>query len=60
MRVSRFVRDDSGAVTVDWVIVSGIVVGLAIGAIASVQSGVVNLAVGVESTLEDTTVAVQE
>lgn len=32
-RIARFTRDDSGAVTVDWVVLSAAVVALAIGAV---------------------------
>jgi Flp pilus assembly pilin Flp len=35
--IVRFKNDDSGAVTVDWVVLTAAVVGLAIAAIGSIQ-----------------------
>lgn len=38
-KIRRAVMDDSGAVTVDWVVLTAAVVILSIGAIASLDSG---------------------
>lgn len=43
----RFVTDESGAVTVDWVVLTAALVGLSIGAVASIASG--TNAVGIET-----------
>jgi Flp pilus assembly pilin Flp len=39
----NFSKDDSGAVTVDWVVLTAAVVGLAVAAYGSIQSGAVSL-----------------
>ncbi len=38
--LKSFLRDDSGAVTVDWVVLTAAIVGLGIAVIAAVSSGV--------------------
>ena len=40
----RFARDESGAVTVDWVVITAAIVGLGIAVFAAVGSGVENVA----------------
>lgn len=47
----NFVRDDSGAVTVDWVVLAGAVVALAIGVVATVETGLETAAGNVETQL---------
>lgn len=37
--LKRLVSDESGAVTVDWVVLTAAIVGLAVGVISSVKSG---------------------
>jgi Flp pilus assembly pilin Flp len=37
--IANFRKDEDGAVTVDWVVLTAAVVGLAIAAYASIQSG---------------------
>ncbi len=39
----NFSKDESGAVTVDWVVLTAAVVGLAVAAYSSIQSGAVSL-----------------
>ncbi|WP_185803549.1 Flp family type IVb pilin [Pontivivens nitratireducens] len=59
---SKFAKDESGAVTVDWVVLAGAVVALAIGVVATVESGldtasdnvVVQLGNAVSSTAGET------
>lgn len=53
----QFVRQDSGAVTVDWVVLSAAVVGLALASAAAVRSGAGALADQVTATLTATSVA---
>ncbi len=43
----RFVTDESGAVTVDWVVLTAAIVGISIGAVASIATG--TNAVGTET-----------
>lgn len=38
--IKNFVADDSGAVTVDWVVLTAAIVGLGIAVLASVSTGV--------------------
>jgi len=59
---SKFAKDESGAVTVDWVVLAGAVVALAIGVVAMVETGlgtaadnvVVQLGSAVSSTAGET------
>ncbi len=37
--IKNFRKDDSGAVTVDWVVLTAAVVGLAVAAYSSIESG---------------------
>ncbi len=41
--IKNFRKDDSGAVTVDWVVLTAAVVGLAVAAYSSIESGASNL-----------------
>jgi len=49
---SKFANDESGAVTVDWVVLAGAVVALAIGVVATVESGLGTAATNVGLQLE--------
>ena len=49
--VSQFWEDDSGAVTVDWVILSAGVIGLALASMGVVIDGTEDLSGDVDSTL---------
>jgi len=42
--MNKFLKDEDGAVTVDWVVLTAAIVGLGVAGISSVQSGVVGLA----------------
>ena len=52
-----FARDEDGAVTVDWVVLTAAVVGLGIAAIATVRDGVDSLAGDIDTSLENGEVA---
>ena len=41
--IKNFRKDDSGAVTVDWVVLTAAVVGLAVAAYGSINTGASNL-----------------
>ena len=47
-----FVNDESGAVTVDWVVLTAGIVGLALAAVASAQNGIDALAGAILDRLE--------
>lgn len=49
--LKTFRDDDSGAVTVDWVVLTAAIVGLGIAVIAAVSGGVNDLAGSIESAL---------
>jgi hypothetical protein len=49
----KFVDDQSGAVTVDWVVMTAAVVGLGIAALGTVASGLSNASSAVETQLTD-------
>lgn len=53
----RFIRTETGAVTVDWVVMAAAAVGLGLGAVASVRSGALSLGEGVGTSLSSATVA---
>ena len=55
--LQRFLRDQSGAVTVDWVVLTGAIVGLGIASVTAVRTGVGALGVDVQNSLSGATVA---
>lgn len=56
-QVIKFLRTDSGAVTVDWVVLAGAVVGIGIAAVASVRTGVIDMGGDIDSSLSGASVA---
>lgn len=52
----NFAKDEDGAVTVDWVVLTAAVVGLAVAGVASVRTGVTTLASNIQTEVEATTV----
>lgn len=54
---SRFLRQDGGAVTVDWVVLTAATIGLALASAAAVRSGAGALAGDVATSLTATSVA---
>lgn len=46
-----FSKDEDGAVTVDWVVLTAAVVGLGIAGVATVNSGIGSLATTIETSL---------
>lgn len=57
MRVSQFITNESGAVTVDWVVLSAAIVGLGLTTVAAVRGGVNALGSDVSTSLTDASVA---
>ena len=49
---SNFLHDESGAVTVDWVVLTAAIVGLGLAVVTSVRTGVVGLGGEIETQLE--------
>ena len=56
-RFNSFARDESGAVTVDWVVLTAAIVGLGLAVISSVRTGTSNLATDIQTSLTGATVA---
>ncbi|MFN4098405.1 MAG: hypothetical protein ACK4GT_01380 [Pararhodobacter sp.] len=56
-QIKAFASNESGAVTVDWVVLTAAIVGLGIAVVASVRTGVVDLAGGIQGSLEGATVS---
>jgi len=56
-RFKTFARDESGAVTVDWVVLTAAIVGLGLAVISSVRTGTSDLAGAIETSLSNATVA---
>ena len=52
-----FAKDESGAVTVDWVVLTAAIVGLGLAVITSVRTGVVSLGGDIETSLTNASVA---
>ena len=49
----NFSKDDSGAVTVDWVVLTAAVVGLAIAAYGTIRTQTMSLAGQIETAIEN-------
>jgi Flp pilus assembly pilin Flp len=47
----NFVNDESGAVTVDWVVLTAAIVGLGIAVLAAVSDGVENLSSDIDTQM---------
>lgn len=54
--IPNFVADENGAVTVDWVVLTAAVVGLAVAAYATISSGTGTLSANADTTLSGMTV----
>ena len=55
--LKSFAANESGAVTVDWVVLTAAIVGLGIAVIASVRTGTSNLATDIQNSLTNANVA---
>ncbi|WP_422028745.1 Flp family type IVb pilin [Roseovarius sp.] len=55
-RFNTFLEDESGAVTVDWIVLSAAVVGLGIAAVNTVELGVTSLASDIATAIGTKTV----
>lgn len=55
--IKSFAADESGAVTVDWVVLTAAIVGLGIAVVASVRTGTSDLAVEIRDSLQGASVA---
>ncbi len=54
--IKNFHNDESGAVTVDWVVLTAAIVGLGIAVVASISGGITELGGTISSALGDATV----
>lgn len=52
--INKFLKEEDGAVTVDWVVLTAAIVGLGVAGISSVQTGVVGLAGKIGSAVDNT------
>ena len=57
-RIKSFTRDESGAVTTDWVVLTAGVVSFALLVMTNIGGGVTNLSQGIANNLNATTVGV--
>ncbi|MEQ8895477.1 MAG: hypothetical protein RID23_00165 [Roseovarius sp.] len=55
-RFNTFLKDESGAVTVDWVVLTAAVVGLGVAAVDTVEQGVNSLASDIATAIATKTV----
>lgn len=51
--INQFLKDEDGAVTVDWVVLTAAIVGLGVAGISSVQSGIIGLAGKIDTAVDD-------
>ena len=51
LKMKRFARDEDGAVTVDWVVLTAAIVGLAVVAFNSIETSTSNLATGIAADI---------
>lgn len=56
-QIKTFAANESGAVTVDWVVLTAAIVGLGLAVVTSVQSGVGGLASSISGSLSSASVA---
>ena len=54
---NKFAKDESGAVTVDWVVLTSAVVGLGVAVLTTVAGGTKQLGSTISTSLSGTTVA---
>ena len=54
--IKNFAADESGAVTVDWVVLTAAIVGLGIAVVTSVRTGVSTLGTNISTSLTTGTV----
>ena len=54
--IKNFAADESGAVTVDWVVLTAAIVGLGIAVIASVRDGTTSVGDAIQTSLESATI----
>ena len=52
--IKNFAADESGAVTVDWVVLTAAIVGLGIAVVTSVRTGVTTLGTNISNSLTTT------
>ncbi|MCZ4353283.1 hypothetical protein O4H61_12210 [Roseovarius aestuarii] len=57
--VIKFLRDEDGAITVDWVVLTAAVVGLAVGAIATARVGINTAASTIQNGVADSSIGVE-
>ena len=55
--IKTFLNSESGAVTVDWVVLTAAIVGLGLAVITSVRSGVQSLGTDIQNSLTSASVA---
>ena len=54
MKLNKFIRDESGAITVDWVVLTASIVGIAIAVLLIIAGGIQSASTGVNGNLENT------
>ena len=55
--IKTFAANESGAVTVDWVVLTAAIVGLGLAVVTSVRSGVSSLGTNISTSLSSASVA---
>ena len=52
---TKFANDESGAVTVDWVVLTAAIVGIAIAVITLISTGIESASIGINNELTNAT-----
>lgn len=56
-QIKTYLTEESGAVTVDWVVLTAAVVGLGVAGVSTVQDGVTSLATDISSAISSKAVS---
>lgn len=54
--VKKFLQCESGAVTVDWVVLTAAIVGMALGVVAQLNNGTTNVSSNISNSIANQTV----
>jgi Flp pilus assembly pilin Flp len=55
-KLNKFLAEEDGAVTVDWVVLTAAIIGLGLVVIAAIAAGMTNVSTGVGASLNNGTV----
>lgn len=56
---TRFLEDDDGAVTVDWVVITAAIAGIGVAVVLNIQTGVTDTATGIGAFVSEQSVLLE-